>query len=176
MKLGNSFPFKQSIEFLVNRVMLLPVTLSSPNFTHVGPCRLWDFSFGLWNRFRIFKGTVCTGYFIGRMEVSGQSLFAWLHWREPSALRRCSCSSCILREETYGECLWNLSICQWLRISQWWCWWVFHPLVIVSFVSMHFSSEFSSICAALSVNTSTSFGHYSSSVISIPQLSFVPNG
>ena len=33
-----------------------------------------DSSSGLWDRFRIFKGPVCTGDFIGRMEANGKSL------------------------------------------------------------------------------------------------------
>lgn len=68
-------PLKQSMEFLVNKscYCLLPYVLPI-SLTYIGPGKLQDSNSGLWDRFRIFKGTVCTGDVIGRMEANGQPL------------------------------------------------------------------------------------------------------
>lgn len=63
------------MKFLVNKscYCLLPYVLPI-SFIYIGPGKLQDSNSGLWDRFRIFKGSLCTGDFMRRMEANGQSM------------------------------------------------------------------------------------------------------
>ena len=73
-QLGNSFAFKTEHGVFCQQVLLLLPYVLPTSRTYIGAGKLQDSNSGLWDRFRIFKGPVCIGDFIGRMEANGQSL------------------------------------------------------------------------------------------------------